>query len=628
MHYRETENMAEGQISESWRYITGGHVWGVACTQNGDTVYCGSGDKRIYCFEARGALAWSYETKGPVFRVATTADGSVIVAGSKDGNVYFLDRTGVLRWSYTTGGQVLTVAITSDGAMILAGSTDKFVYCFNREGQLLWRCDMKSPVRAVAVSDDQDLVLVSSFNNILTCLNKWGEYQWHKESGRYPYRIAASPDGMYIATGSEDRNVSLLDRTGRVLWQYPTDGSVNGIYFCTDNRNILAGSEDQTVYKLDLAGKLVWDQDVGSEVAGVCSTKAGEIMVIGTMDNRLTVLENVPSPGAAMGTIETDIANAKRGGVAVNEVEYLVQSSKLLMSVGDRKKANELFGQAKDELQKAVERRAKLSQSVVNYSQEFQTAIDTLERNVAGIRRDLRDAKYDSCVSLAGGVSEQALRLQKLLGESREQHNRVLGVYSDFENMIKDVQGEGIDVKEGEKYLSAAANAIRSNDYAGAVESLKKTETSVISKRTQFREAMEIMGPVRAHIKNAERYIDVSDAKKLLEEAEKALNANDAEKARENAGLIMDVIEKVKEEAQPSLSLRAGSSEGLTVNKSKFTISITNIGKAHAQDIKAEVIGPIRESSTNPAKIDFLKGRWSSRSPRTRGTSRSTPTSP
>jgi WD40 repeat protein len=595
------------KISEIWKYATGGHVWGVACSHTGEPVYCGSGDKGIYCFEKEGMLSWKFDTNGPVFRVATSSTGDIVAAGSKDGNLYLLDRKGLLLWNHTTTGQVLSVAMISDGNLILAGSTDKYVYCFDREGTMLWRCDMKSPVRSVAISDDQDMILVSSFNNLLTCLNRWGEYQWHLESGRYPYRLAVSPDGAYIATGSEDRIVNLLDRSGRVLWQFPTDGSVNGIVFTPDGKNVLVGSEDMSIYMLDLTGKPVWTHDMSSEIATVACTVGGQKIVVGTMDNNITLFENLPSSTIAMSQLEGDIAAAKKTGVAMNEVDYLIQSSKLLLSVGDRKKASENFAQARQELTKAQDRHHKLSQQVVNYAENFNTTMDTLERSISTIRREIRESKFDHCLALAQTVQEQGKYLQKLLTDSMEQHVRVQAVYADFEKMIKDVRGEGIDVKEAEKLLSAALSSIKLNDYTNAVEMLKQTESSIISKRTQFREAVEIMGPIRSVIKNAERFIDISDAKKLLEEAEKALNANDAERARECAGLIMDVIEKVKEEATPSLSLRAGSSEGLTVNKSKFNISITNIGKGHAQDVQCEIIGPIKDSSTNPQKIDFLK---------------------
>jgi outer membrane protein assembly factor BamB/tetratricopeptide (TPR) repeat protein len=595
------------KVSETWKYLTGGTVWGVCCSQSGEPVYCGSGDKGIYCFERDGQLAWKFDTNGPVFRVATSANGDMVIAGSKDGNIYLLDRNGLLLWNHTTTGQVLAVAMVSDGSLMLAGSTDKYLYCFDKEGTMLWRCDMKSPVRSVAISDAQDMILVSSFNNLLTCLNRWGEYQWHVESGRYPYRIAISPDGAYIATGSEDRSASLLDRSGKLLWQFPTDGSVNGVSFTPDGKAVLVGSEDMTLYLLDLTGKPIWTHDLPSEIAAVACTNRGEKVIVGTMDNRITFLESVASPAVAMGQVETEIAAAKRTGVAMNEVEYLIQSSKLLMSVGDPKKANELYQQARSELAKAVDRHAKLSMPVVNYNDKFQSSMDYLERSMSQLRRDLRESRYDMCISLAQGVSDQSKNLQNLLAESLEQYQRVHAIYSDFDKMIKDVQAEGIDVGDALKLLTAALSSVKLGDYTNAVEMLKRTELAIVSKRTQFREAVEIMGPIRSVMKNAERYVDISDAKKLLEEAEKALNANDTERARECAELIMDVIEKVKAEATPSLSLRAGSSEGLTVNKSKFNISITNIGKGHAQDIACEIIGPIKDYSTTPPRIDFLK---------------------
>ncbi|MGQ9583508.1 MAG: outer membrane protein assembly factor BamB family protein [Thermoplasmatota archaeon] len=599
--------VGEGKMTKAWRYATGGHVWGVAVSQSGDVVYCGSGDKGIYCFDGAGKLVWRFDTGGPVFRVAASASGEIVAAGSKDGNVYVLDRRGLLLWSSPTGGSVLSVAVVPDGSLILAGSTDKYVYAFDREGTLLWRCDMKSPVRAVALSDDQDIIVISSYNNLLTCLNKWGEYQWHIESGRYPYRTAVSPDGAYILAGSEDRTVTLLDRTGKVLWQYATDGAVTGLAFTPDGQSVLAGSEDMTLYMLDLHGKPLWTMDLSSEIASVAVGAGAQRIVVGTMDSHVTLLELLPAESLRLEELEDELARAKSAGVAVSEVEYLLQSSKLLMSVGDRRKSGEQLEMARRELERARERHRKLSQPVVNYSDSIHKALEALERSMGGIKKEISEVRFDRALQLHRGAADQLRSLERLLTGVLEQHERVASVCGDFESMIRDVQAEGIEVREAERLLAAALAAIKLGDYASAVQSLRETEASIISKRTQFREAMEIVGPVRAQMKNAERYIDISDAKKLLDEAERAMNANDAERARECASLIMDVIEKVKEEASPSLSLRAGSSEGLTVNRSKFNLSITNIGKAHASDVRPEVIGPIKEFSTSPQKIDFLK---------------------
>ncbi|MEM4729369.1 MAG: PQQ-binding-like beta-propeller repeat protein [Thermoplasmata archaeon] len=595
------------KLQELWKYATGGHVWGVALSRSGDIVYSGSADGGIYCFASDGRLLWKFETSGPVFRVAATASGDLVVAGSKDGTVYALDNNGLLLWTSPTGGSVLSVAMVPDGSLILAGSTDKYVYAFDREGTMLWRCDMKSPVRSVSVSDDQDIIVISSYNNLLTCLNKWGDYQWHIETGRYPYRTAVSPDGAYIAAGSEERMVTLLDRTGRILWQFPTGGAVTGLAFTTDGQSVLVGSEDMMLYLIDLHGKPVWTMKLPSEIVSVALALDLRRVVVGTMDSRVTLFEMASADIGLIAELERELARAKSAGVAVNEVEYLLQSSKLLSSVGDRKKAEEFLQLARAELSSATERHRKLSQPVVNYTEGFQTALDSLERCIAGIKKEIKDGRFDLALQLERNASDQLKTLDKYLTGAMEQHERVHSVYADFEKMVRDVRAEGISVAEAERMLAAALSAIKLGDYVGAVENLRRTEASIISKRTQFREAMEIMGPVRAHMKNAERFIDISDAKKLLEEAEKALNANDAERARECAGLIMDIIEKVKEEALPSLSLRAGSSEGLTVNRSKFNLSITNIGKAHASNIRIEVIGPIKEFSATPPSIDFLK---------------------
>ena len=75
---------------------------------------------------------WSYSTGGSVYSVATSADGEYIVVGSDSGKVYFFDKDGSTPlWSYGADGRVISVAISADGAYIAAGTYDGNVYLFN-----------------------------------------------------------------------------------------------------------------------------------------------------------------------------------------------------------------------------------------------------------------------------------------------------------------------------------------------------------------------------------------------------------------------------------------------------------------------------------------------------------------
>jgi len=98
-----------------------------------NTIVAGSLDNWIYFFDRNGKLLWSHKTGGEVWSVAISQDGNYIVAGSDDCKIYFFDKSGNLLWSYKTGEAVGQVAVTQDGNYVVAGCEDYCVCFFDSE---------------------------------------------------------------------------------------------------------------------------------------------------------------------------------------------------------------------------------------------------------------------------------------------------------------------------------------------------------------------------------------------------------------------------------------------------------------------------------------------------------------
>ena len=81
---------------------------------NGDTVFFGSNDHRLYVVDATtGKLNWEFKTGGRVESTPAVSGGTVFV-GSHDGNLYAFDaESGKKKWTLETDGMVRSSPVVS-----------------------------------------------------------------------------------------------------------------------------------------------------------------------------------------------------------------------------------------------------------------------------------------------------------------------------------------------------------------------------------------------------------------------------------------------------------------------------------------------------------------------------------
>jgi len=102
------------------------------------TVFIGSGDGRLYAFDAAtGARKWAHDFGAPYgFLLASPviAGGVLFIGGGSDNWIRAVDPTdGSPLWGYETGDKINTTPAVVDGWLYI-GSLDSYLYAFHLAG--------------------------------------------------------------------------------------------------------------------------------------------------------------------------------------------------------------------------------------------------------------------------------------------------------------------------------------------------------------------------------------------------------------------------------------------------------------------------------------------------------------
>ena len=315
-----------------WKNEVSDKVWCLALSGDGNYVAVGCKDKKFYLFNGDGELLWNYETGGIVTAIDLSADGSLIAAGSRDDKIYLLDRDGNVIATYEADNDINAIRVTSDGEKIVAGSRDKSVYYLNREGELLWSYETDESVYSIDITPNGDYVVAATKSNTIYLLNGEGELLWstavEEHGGELKVRI--SRDGELVAGFNVVKvphsdfisgSVILVNKEGEEEWRYRVinnkflDGDISA-----DGTLIIGASRNGTIYLLSNERELVWCYQVEGQAGTVAMTPDGELIVVGTNEDKVYLF----SSGVVIQetkTKETKTEETSAGGIPI---EYIV----------------------------------------------------------------------------------------------------------------------------------------------------------------------------------------------------------------------------------------------------------------------------------------------------------------
>jgi outer membrane protein assembly factor BamB len=216
----------------AWELRTEGASWAPPGF-DGDTVYAGSSDGRLYAVElSTGKLRWRYDAKEELGTRPIVADGTVFVMSLQD-TLFAVDaKTGAWRWHHrreARGGFSIrgAAAPAVHGGVVYAGYSDGFVAALEAgSGQVRWERLVAPPgdyqdVDGLELASDR--LYVTAFSGSVLCLDRAsGEVVWvFRAAGAV--RLVADRGLVVVVTGST--LYGLAAASGAPLWSAPLEGA-------------------------------------------------------------------------------------------------------------------------------------------------------------------------------------------------------------------------------------------------------------------------------------------------------------------------------------------------------------------------------------------------------------------
>lgn len=225
--------------------IATGPGWGLAGAaplgtpaHYGGRILSGGTDFQMHAVSDRGVYLWGFKTGGRVYS-SPTPNGDDVYFGSDDGRLYKVDlHSGMLLWEFVTGDRIRSSPALVDNRVFVA-SYDGFVYAVDTEsGQLAWKAPISKYTRCSPAVSKGKLYIGDESGQMYCFDAASGAQVWKKELGGY---IATCPlvtdDGILFA--NEQGNLALLDVAGAVKWNKDLKQQIRGALFATKSQVIV-----------------------------------------------------------------------------------------------------------------------------------------------------------------------------------------------------------------------------------------------------------------------------------------------------------------------------------------------------------------------------------------------------
>jgi outer membrane protein assembly factor BamB len=211
--------------AERWRREIGKEIWATP-VRAGEAIVIASMDGRLTAFSADGTERWQEKVAEAGIAGTPAVQGETLYAGSFDKRLYAVDaRNGETLWRSPEAGNWFWTEPLVDGDNLYAGNLDGKVYAYDRRtGEERWQSDVDGPVRGRTALDG-GVLLVPVKNGRL-----WG---LRPESGTRAWEPVTIGGRLYTDLVPATGGVLLATETGRKSHRlYRIDagqGSVNEI---------------------------------------------------------------------------------------------------------------------------------------------------------------------------------------------------------------------------------------------------------------------------------------------------------------------------------------------------------------------------------------------------------------
>jgi outer membrane protein assembly factor BamB len=304
-------------VGMQWRFPTGGEVDG-SPTVDGNTVYVGSGDGKLYAIDLwSGSQKWSYDTGSPIS--ATPAiDATTIYIANRRGDLLAIDKSNhKIRWQHPSGPDVpwpwghesydnYTSSAVLSADIVIFGAGDGNVYAFDAtSGKSKWTARTGERIRSTPAVADGAVFVGTAGGKLYRFDLASGQREWiytttgaSYDSGEFGYdrrTIQSSPaiaKGV-VYVGSRDGKFYAVDaKMGALRWK--TDYDLPWVITSpavADGRVYIGSSDGLFVQSLNADdGKENWKTVIGARVWSSPAV-AGDLIFAGDTDGHLDAFD-------------------------------------------------------------------------------------------------------------------------------------------------------------------------------------------------------------------------------------------------------------------------------------------------------------------------------------------------
>jgi outer membrane protein assembly factor BamB len=260
---------------------------------DGDTVYVGSADGRLYAVAIpTGQVRWTYDAREDVSTRPALAGGTVVVASLQD-TVFGVDAaTGAWRWHHRRERRAEGFTIFGAASVQVAGGTafaaysDGFVAALDvKTGTARWerRIAPAGPPGTAqldvdALAHDGDRLYAAAYSGAVIALDpKTGQEVWTFQAPSASQVVVAP--GMVVAVTATSV-VGLSPVSGAPLWTTPLDGSPSGPPVLAGKWLMVPAGKGGLRWLEAASGRLLRVFDAGTGVFAPPGVGAGRVYVL------------------------------------------------------------------------------------------------------------------------------------------------------------------------------------------------------------------------------------------------------------------------------------------------------------------------------------------------------------
>lgn len=279
------------QLKQTWVFGTGGSI-SSSPVRDGETVYVGSDDKRLYAINVQdGKERWSFLADSEIYTPPVVV-GETVYFGTSSGLLYAVNiNNQQMVWPpFTTGGIIVCFPAVADGT-VYVGSADHNLYAIDAQsGALLGTFPTGGAIRS-SPAVVNGTVYIGSFDHKLYAIDAKNMQQRWSFSAQDEIQSSPVVANGVVYVGSEDDRLYAIDaQNGHERWEFLTKGHVSSSPIVVGD-TVYVGGEDGSIYAINTRdGSQRWSYQTGGPLYSSPVVVEG-VVYIGSQDHKFYAID-------------------------------------------------------------------------------------------------------------------------------------------------------------------------------------------------------------------------------------------------------------------------------------------------------------------------------------------------